>query len=61
MTEERMPTFSGKTEANSTVIIYNNGVEFGRVVVDDQGNWAFTPDLPLDDGNYNFTTVVVDR
>ncbi|WP_414892427.1 Ig-like domain-containing protein, partial [Pseudomonas serboccidentalis] len=56
-----MPTFSGKTEANSTVIIYNKGVEFARVTVDDQGNWTFMPDTPLADGGYSFTTVVVDQ
>ncbi|WP_414892119.1 Ig-like domain-containing protein, partial [Pseudomonas serboccidentalis] len=61
VTAERMPTFSGKTEANSTVIIYNNGVEFGRAIVDAQGNWTFTPNEPLADGNYSFTTVVVDQ
>ncbi|WPN65636.1 Ig-like domain-containing protein [Pseudomonas sp. P9_32] len=61
ITAERLPTFSGKAEANSTVIIYNKGVEFARVTVDDQGNWTFTPDLPLVDGQYSFTTVVVDQ
>ncbi|WP_414891864.1 Ig-like domain-containing protein, partial [Pseudomonas serboccidentalis] len=61
VTTERLPTFSGKAEANSTVIIYNKGVEFARVIVDDQGNWAFTPGSPLVDGQYSFTTVVVDQ
>ncbi|MBY8955303.1 Ig-like domain repeat protein [Pseudomonas carnis] len=61
VTAERLPTFSGKAEANSTVIIYNKGVEFARVIVDDQGNWTFTPNSPLVDGQYSFTTVVVDQ
>nr|WP_233475417.1 Ig-like domain-containing protein [Pseudomonas carnis] len=61
ITAERLPTFSGKAEANGTVIIYNKGVEFARVAVDDKGNWTFTPDSELADGKYVFTTAAVDQ
>ncbi|WP_347291034.1 BapA/Bap/LapF family large adhesin [Kluyvera georgiana] len=59
-TNDKNPTFSGNAEAQSTVIIYNNGTtELGRVTADIHGVWAFTPTFV--DGDYRITTVVVDK
>ena len=59
ITNDNAPTFSGTAEAGSTVIIYNNNIELGRVTVDINGNWTFNPGS-LDDGTHSFHTVVED-
>ncbi|MHC8383994.1 Ig-like domain-containing protein [Pseudomonas sp. LB3P14] len=61
ITDDNTPTFSGKSEANSTVIIYDQGVEIGRVPADDKGNWSFTPSTPLVDGGHSLSTAVQDK
>ncbi|MFJ7313544.1 Ig-like domain-containing protein [Pseudomonas sp. NPDC098747] len=60
-TDDNTPTFSGTAEPNTTLIIYDNGVEIGRVPVDGSGNWNFTPAPPLTDGAHSFSTEVVDN
>ncbi|WP_164486745.1 Ig-like domain-containing protein [Pseudomonas chlororaphis] len=59
-TDDNTPTYRGTAEANTTVIILDNGVEIDRVPVDNLGNWSYTPAPPLADGDYSFSTVVVD-
>ncbi|CRL51644.1 Ig-like domain-containing protein [Pseudomonas sp. URMO17WK12:I11] len=59
-TDDSTPTFSGQAEPNAEVVIYDNGVEIGRVPADDAGNWSFTPSTPLVDGEHSFSTQVID-
>nr|WP_277933776.1 MULTISPECIES: Ig-like domain-containing protein [unclassified Pseudomonas] len=59
-TDDATPTFKGKAEPGSTVIIYDNSNEIGRVPADTNGNWSFTPSNPLYDGGHSFQTVVED-
>ena len=59
-TDDNTPTFSGTAEPNTTLIIYDNGVEIDRVLVDGAGNWSFTPAPALADGAHSFSTIVVD-
>ncbi|AZF55016.1 Large repetitive protein [Pseudomonas sp. R4-34-07] len=59
-TDDSTPTYSGTAEADTTLIIYDNGIEIGRVPVDSAGNWSFTPAPALADGPHSFSTVVVD-
>ncbi|MGL5997674.1 MAG: Ig-like domain-containing protein, partial [Pseudomonas proteolytica] len=59
-TDDNTPTFSGTAEANTTLIILDNGVEIARVPVDSLGNWSYTPAPPLPNGDYSFSTIVVD-
>jgi VCBS repeat/type 1 secretion C-terminal target domain (VC_A0849 subclass) len=61
-TDDSLPTINGTAEANGKVIIYNNGIEIGRVDVDSLGNWSFTPDStkPLADGNNVLTFQALD-
>ncbi|MGY2299979.1 Ig-like domain-containing protein, partial [Pseudomonas yamanorum] len=54
-------TFSGTAEANTTIIIYDNGVEIGRAPVDGAGNWTFTPAPALSEGPHSLSTEVMDR
>ena len=61
-TDDAQPTFRGKTdEGNVTVVIYDNGVEIGRVATDAEGNWSFTPNPALADGEHALSTQVIDR
>ncbi|MBB4865800.1 C4-type Zn-finger protein [Pseudomonas nitritireducens] len=61
-TDDAQPTFRGKTdEGNVTVVIYDNGVEIGRVASDAEGNWSFTPNPALVDGDHALSTQVIDR
>gem|GEM_PF-505200 len=59
-TKDTTPTVSGEAEAGSTVVIYDNGVEIGTVTADENGNWSFTPQTALDDGEHTFTVNVTD-
>lgn len=62
-TDDKQPTFTGTAEANSTVIIYANGVEIGRADANAQGEWTFTPDTgtPLAEGDNVLTFQGVDE
>ena len=59
-TGDSNPTYSGSAEPGATVIIYDKGVEIGRVPVDGAGNWSFTPTTPLADGDHSLTNQVLD-
>ena len=59
-TQDNMPTVSGEAEPGSTVVIYDNGTEIGTVTADENGNWSFTPETALDDGEHTFTVNVTD-
>ncbi|MFZ1873191.1 MAG: Ig-like domain-containing protein, partial [Chania sp.] len=62
VTDDARPTFTGKAEAGSTVVIFDQGKEIGRVVSDSKsGEWSFTPDSALTDGEYSLTAQVIDR
>ena len=60
ITGDTTPTFSGSAEPNSTVSIYDGAKLLGQVVVDTGGSWTFTPEMPLSNGQHQFTTVVTD-
>ncbi|NWD45899.1 Ig-like domain-containing protein [Pseudomonas yamanorum] len=60
-TDDNTPTFSGTAEANTTIIIYDNGIEIGRAPVDGDGNWTFTPAPALNEGPHSLSTEVMDR
>ncbi|MBU5233835.1 Ig-like domain-containing protein, partial [Vibrio cholerae] len=47
-------------EANSTVIIYDNGVAIGSTSVDSTGSWKFTPVPPLLNGSHNLVAKAQD-
>ncbi|MEZ1280504.1 Ig-like domain-containing protein, partial [Enterobacter hormaechei] len=52
-TRDTTPTLSGTGTAGDTVTIYNNGVKIGDAVVDNTGNWTWTPSTPLPGGTYD--------
>ncbi len=60
VTDDNTPTLKGTAEPDSTLEVFANGEKIGTTVVDHDGNWTFTPDTALADGEYSFTTVAVD-
>ncbi|MGH8966253.1 MAG: Ig-like domain-containing protein, partial [Actinomycetes bacterium] len=60
-TDDDTPTFSGTTEPNAIVVIYDNDVEIGRVPSGTSGDWSFTPSLPLPEGPHSFNNAVIDE
>ncbi|VXD01336.1 conserved hypothetical protein [Enterobacterales bacterium 8AC] len=60
-TDDAQPTFNGKAEAGATVVIYDKDTEIGRVVADGNGDWSFTPDRALTDGEHSLAAQVIDR
>ncbi|KAB2723295.1 Ig-like domain-containing protein [Brucella intermedia] len=61
-TDDARPTLSGKDgEPGSTIVIYDNGVVIGSVVVGPDGSWCYTPDVDLGDGRHELTATATDK
>ncbi|SDL22628.1 hypothetical protein SAMN05216189_10942, partial [Pseudomonas delhiensis] len=60
VTDDDTPTFSGTAEKGSTVIIYDNDEEIGRVIAEN-GSWSFTPAPALSEGEHSITVTATDR
>uniref|UniRef100_UPI003137E068 Ig-like domain-containing protein n=1 Tax=Variovorax sp. YR752 TaxID=1884383 RepID=UPI003137E068 len=60
-TDDARPTFKGKAEAGSTVVIYDKGVELIRVPADASGNWTYTPASALNSSTHTITAVAIDK
>ncbi len=56
-TDDPRPTLVGKGDPGDTIIVKDNGTPIGETKVDEQGNWSFTPDTPLDEGRHELTVV----
>ena len=59
-TDDASPTIFGKADADSLVVILDNGKAIGSVTADDKGNWTFTPGTDLADGQHDITAVTQD-
>ncbi|MCX3311796.1 Ig-like domain-containing protein, partial [Pantoea vagans] len=52
-TSDSTPTLSGGgMQPGSTVAVSDGDADLGTATVDADGNWTFTPDAPLDDGEH---------
>jgi len=60
VTDETQPTLSGSGEPGDTVSILDNGEEVGTATVDENGQWEFTPEQPLEDGDHSISVVITD-
>ncbi|WP_069866079.1 Ig-like domain-containing protein [Pseudomonas citronellolis] len=60
VTDETQPTLSGSGEPGDTVSILDNGEVIGTVVIDENGQWEFTPEQPLEEGDHSISVVVTD-
>lgn len=54
------PEIIGTGEPGATVIISVDGDEVGQVIVDEDGNWSFTPEEPLGEGDHVISAIQVD-
>ncbi|WP_447753173.1 Ig-like domain-containing protein [Pseudomonas nicosulfuronedens] len=61
VTDDSTPTISGKAEAGSTVVVYDNGQKLGSVVADADGKWSYTPTTPISEGKHDFTADATDK
>lgn len=59
-TDDNLPTLSGTGQPATTVQILDNGTPIGTALVDNNGNWNFTPLTPLPDGAHSFTATASD-
>lgn len=61
VTDDNRPSFAGKgQDPGDKVIINDNGRPIGEAIVDGNGNWTFTPDVDLADGEHVIEVVVTD-
>ncbi|GER15403.1 Ig-like domain-containing protein [Variovorax boronicumulans] len=60
VTDDRQPEFQGQGTPGDTILIRNHGVEIGQTVVDDDGQWAFTPSTDMSEGHHAITIVARD-
>ena len=59
ITNDNTPTLVGKATANATISVFDGEGEhaplIGTTTADNDGNWLYTPTLPLADGDHKFT------
>ena len=60
VTDDSTPTLTGKGKPGDTIHIIDNGKEIGSVIVDDEGEWNYTPDKPLGEGEHELSVVEKD-
>ncbi len=54
------PSLSGHAEPGSTITIYDNGTPVATVIVGPSGDWSYTFDPALNEGNHEITVTVTD-
>ncbi|MEA1064238.1 Ig-like domain-containing protein [Erwinia sp. HR93] len=60
VTDDSTPTLNGRGTPGDTVDVWDNGEKIGSATVDPDGNWTWTPDQPLADGDHSLSTTVTD-
>ncbi|MCS3602961.1 VCBS repeat-containing protein [Buttiauxella sp. BIGb0471] len=60
LSNDPRPTLNGSAENGNTVTIFDNGVSIGTALVNNNGEWSFTPGSNLSDGNHIFTVIATD-
>ncbi|WP_187153537.1 Ig-like domain-containing protein, partial [Campylobacter concisus] len=60
LTNDKTPTIKGTAKAGSTVVIYDNGVEIGKIENAD-ANWEFTTSELTKQGEHKFTAIAVNK
>ena len=58
-TDDKTPELKGKAEKFATVEIFDGTHSLGTTKADENGNWNFTPETPLNDGKHNFTAKTI--
>ncbi|OEC37617.1 hypothetical protein A7D27_25110 [Pseudomonas sp. 1D4] len=60
ITDDAQPLISGTAEAGTTLVLYDNGIEIGRTLVESDGTWLFEPSRPLSTGAHSLTARTMD-
>ncbi|WP_222862970.1 Ig-like domain-containing protein, partial [Campylobacter concisus] len=60
LTNDKTPTIKGTAKAGSTVVIYDNGVEIGKIENAD-ANWEFTTPELTKQGEHKFTAIAENK
>jgi hypothetical protein len=60
-TDDATPTLHGTGTPNAIVRLYNGYDYLGSAKINGEGKWNFTPDYPLENGQYHFTAREVDQ
>ncbi|WP_229800234.1 Ig-like domain-containing protein, partial [Vogesella alkaliphila] len=60
ITSQTMPTVTGTAEANSTVVVYVDGVAVGSVTTDGSGAWNYTLSSALSSGSHSLHAIATD-
>ncbi|MES2247252.1 MAG: Ig-like domain-containing protein [Pseudomonadota bacterium] len=60
VTDDRQPEFQGRGTPGDTILIRDHGVEIGETVVDEDGQWTFTPSTDMSEGHHAITIVARD-
>ena len=56
ITDSATPEFRGTgSEPGNIITFYDDGVLIGSTLVSAEGNWSFTPEIPLTQGQHSFT------
>ncbi|WP_337265115.1 Ig-like domain-containing protein, partial [Serratia sp. MMO-24] len=59
-TDDTKPTLNGKGEPGDTIVVMDNGNKIGETTVDENGNWIFTPETELSEGEHKISVIVED-
>ncbi|WP_058959341.1 Ig-like domain-containing protein, partial [Type-E symbiont of Plautia stali] len=59
-TKDTSPVLTGVTTANAVVTILDGATELGQVIADGDGQWTFTPNPVLGQGEHAITVTIVD-
>jgi hypothetical protein len=54
------PSISGSAEPDSTITVYDDGVQIGTATTDGSGDWSFTPTSDLSEGPHPLTVTATD-
>ncbi|NKI70678.1 Biofilm associated protein A, partial [Collimonas pratensis] len=57
VTNDNQPVLIGTGDPGDIITIIDNGKPIGSTIVDDDGNWTFKPDTPLDDGDHDIIVI----
>jgi hypothetical protein len=60
VTNDNKPTFSGTTEANAVVKVYDGATLLGTTTANANGDWSFTPATAMTTGAHSITATATD-
>ncbi|MBK5143698.1 Ig-like domain repeat protein [Budviciaceae bacterium BWR-B9] len=59
--DDARPEITGSGEPGNTITVFVDGKEIGTTIIDNQGNWSFTPASDLTDDHHQITVTETDK